>query len=1044
MVVRLFLGGLPHDISAADLRSRFNPFGKVESIDIIPPKDNQITTAAVPTSTQTSNGPTCRGFAYIELDPKDEVSIHKCLSVYNNSKWRGNVLRVELAKPSYLARLHVEWQEQARLEEQQPRQLLQNPQQPVDHGSWFLPTSAKAAAPTRPPCAMPSQAMRPLPPPEVSAASLAAATAAAEAAAAKRTKAAARSSRPTGPVPPPAPADLSQPLSLPNPHNHRHPIEVNLAQPAKLPRRSFPAVIPLPLSCLEWQRDDDFGEQLRAFNDEDEDEDESDNGDDSTGGGIITGNRPSRPPSTAPPLNDGGAVARPPKRSRIELPVAAAEAPSVLYYLNRVWAQPMRPYTPSAVSDGVVLAAQAAVGTISHSGVGATVPPKQPGFLQTHVEHVQEQDQEAAMGDKGSTKLLRLQGRNGPVAAAGAAAVLTGDANEAAAAAAAGSRQLPHALPAPAPGAKREVRGEMLSMFKVLKAIDSETRKRSAEEAAAARAAEARAATAVGSRKGSKEAKQQEQKMMMALRGQAIVSAPAMVAGGDVGSEEGGDRVVNFLEEGDADRTEMAGSRLMQEQELMLDKFDDSDGKSEDFGDVSVDSDGDGEVFHRVKKGSGGPRGRTAFAARTILDGGGSGSNRRDAKVNAGGKTAKASSTGVAASQPPSPRVQPMAEPKVPRVAPPSAQPMAEPKVPRVAPPSAQPMAEPKVPRVPPPSAQPMAEPKVPRVAPPSAQPGPHSQQAKRFREVSDAAEEGGTGCGAAAGQRSAASRRLSAPPADVPLVPLGPQRGRAPGGRKGGSPAEDLLARFGGDSNSDCEEVFRDVDSADSEVEGVSGRVWGRPAQVAAATNAAAAGFASKQQADQPSMGWVSFLDDVEDGFRGADSGGMKGGTVDKRKVIGTGDAGGHRRQSGGRGRAGGGRRMGTPARTGNDSIHKGELRPPVTPAVEPHAGDGHDSYGSQDAKVLEAAGKQGPASAPPSSLLARQQQQPVSGGPLLATSFVRPTGCSDEELRAAWMASFGGLVEGARDNARTAQRAIQGRAGSGGARRGPGPRRR
>ncbi|GIL66106.1 hypothetical protein Vafri_19715 [Volvox africanus] len=1084
MVVRLFLGGLPHDISAADLRSRFSPFGKVEAIEIIPPKD-QTTTAVAQTSFQTLSGEKCRGFAYVELDPKDEASVHKCLSVYNNSKWRGNVLRVELAKPIYLARLHVEWQEQARLEEKQPQQLLQTGQQPFDPGNWFLPKSAETAAPTRPPSAKPSQATRPLPPLEVSAASLAAATAAAESAAAKRAKAATRSSRRTGPVPPPAPADLSQPLNLPNPYNRHRPIEVNLAQPAKLPRRSFPVVTPLPLARLEWQRDDDFGELLRAFSDVEDDEGDSDN-DSMTGGGSITANGPYRRPLNIPSSKDGGAAARPRKRSRTDLPFAAARsgtlsaaagAPSALYHLNHVWAQPMRPYNPStaaaaAADDGAgPVVAQAVGGMTSQYGVVANMPPsKELDLLQPHVE--QGRGQTAATDGKGSTKLLHLQDRNAPVAAAGAAAVMNDDADEGAVSAVPGSRQLPQALPVPVPVTKREVRGEMLSMFKVLKAIDSETRKRSAEEAAAARAVEARATTAVGSWKGPKGAKQQQQKkMMMASRGQTNGSAAEKAEVAD-GLEEGGDGVVNFL-----DGDEAAGNRF-QAQQLMLDKFDDSDelGRSEDDEDASADSDGDSEDFHHIKVGSVGPLGHTVLAARP-MGGGNGGSGTRDANLTAGGRTAKASSMANTASPPPSisapptaeprvprvappsapptaepkvprvapPSAPPTAEPKVPRVAPPSAPPMAEPKVPRVAPPSAPPMAEPKVPRVAPPSAPPMAEPKVPRVAPPSAPPGTHSRPSKQPRELSDAAEAGVVRHRAAAALRSAPSRRLSAP--DVPLVPLGPHRG--------GAPAEDLLARFGGGNDSDCEEVFHDVYSTDSEMEDVSGRVQGAAtttaAMVPAAPATAAAVIASKRlPADLPSTGWVSFLDDVEeDGSRAAGSGrGRAGTTLDKRKVIGSDVSGGQRRQSSdGRGRTGGGRGTGTPVHTATDSVRKGVLRPPSapTPSEEPHVGEGQNNGGSRDAEVLEAPvrERQCPASAPP--LLVRQKQRaPASGGPLLATSFVRPAGSSDEELRAAWLANFGGLIEGARDNVRTAQRAIQGRVGAGGPRRGPGSRRR
>jgi hypothetical protein len=64
--VRLFVGGLPADITVAELQSRFKPFGTILGMEVVPQKD--------------AKG-TCRGFAYVDLDPISEASLHKCFTV---------------------------------------------------------------------------------------------------------------------------------------------------------------------------------------------------------------------------------------------------------------------------------------------------------------------------------------------------------------------------------------------------------------------------------------------------------------------------------------------------------------------------------------------------------------------------------------------------------------------------------------------------------------------------------------------------------------------------------------------------------------------------------------------------------------------------------------------------------------------------------------------------------------------------------------------------------------------------------------------------
>ena len=68
-MVRLFIGGVPADVEPPELQSRFSPFGMVRLCEYARPK-------GIP-----GFPPIRRGFAHIELQPKDEAAIAKCLSV---------------------------------------------------------------------------------------------------------------------------------------------------------------------------------------------------------------------------------------------------------------------------------------------------------------------------------------------------------------------------------------------------------------------------------------------------------------------------------------------------------------------------------------------------------------------------------------------------------------------------------------------------------------------------------------------------------------------------------------------------------------------------------------------------------------------------------------------------------------------------------------------------------------------------------------------------------------------------------------------------
>lgn len=70
-MVRLFVGGLPPSVHRSELEARFVPFGRVAASELAEPKG----------LSQASDGPAARGFAYVELEPKDEGAIAKCLSL---------------------------------------------------------------------------------------------------------------------------------------------------------------------------------------------------------------------------------------------------------------------------------------------------------------------------------------------------------------------------------------------------------------------------------------------------------------------------------------------------------------------------------------------------------------------------------------------------------------------------------------------------------------------------------------------------------------------------------------------------------------------------------------------------------------------------------------------------------------------------------------------------------------------------------------------------------------------------------------------------
>ncbi|XP_025916973.1 nucleolar protein 8 [Apteryx rowi] len=102
---RLYVGGLGHTVSKAELQERFSKFGRVLDAEIITRKDEQ--------------GNPMKTFAYISVSIS-ETDLRKCVSILNKTKWKGGTLQIELAKESFLHRLAME-REEAKLQKEKPQ-----------------------------------------------------------------------------------------------------------------------------------------------------------------------------------------------------------------------------------------------------------------------------------------------------------------------------------------------------------------------------------------------------------------------------------------------------------------------------------------------------------------------------------------------------------------------------------------------------------------------------------------------------------------------------------------------------------------------------------------------------------------------------------------------------------------------------------------------------------------------------------------------------------------------------------------------------------
>ena len=92
MLRKIYVGGLPDEISESNLSERFGNFGKINSIEIA-------RSALEPHN--------CRGFAHINIEI-DSHSWDRLRSTFNGSLWKGKKIRIEEALPDYKSKLLLE------------------------------------------------------------------------------------------------------------------------------------------------------------------------------------------------------------------------------------------------------------------------------------------------------------------------------------------------------------------------------------------------------------------------------------------------------------------------------------------------------------------------------------------------------------------------------------------------------------------------------------------------------------------------------------------------------------------------------------------------------------------------------------------------------------------------------------------------------------------------------------------------------------------------------------------------------------------------
>ena len=91
---RFYVGNLVADINEDDLRSLFDRFGSVSSVDIKNKRD--------------IDGNVTATFAFVKLDELSDNDVTNVIKQCNHLKWKKQIIRVQLAQESFMDRLQKE------------------------------------------------------------------------------------------------------------------------------------------------------------------------------------------------------------------------------------------------------------------------------------------------------------------------------------------------------------------------------------------------------------------------------------------------------------------------------------------------------------------------------------------------------------------------------------------------------------------------------------------------------------------------------------------------------------------------------------------------------------------------------------------------------------------------------------------------------------------------------------------------------------------------------------------------------------------------
>ncbi|KAI9354958.1 hypothetical protein BD770DRAFT_436137 [Pilaira anomala] len=103
---RIYIGGLPASVTENEITERFSKFGKVNKVTVAKNVEGE-----------------CRGFAHMDIFTTTK-QWDSCLGVYNGAKWRGQVLKLEEAKPDFQDRFKQRQEKIKEQEEKKKKRLL--------------------------------------------------------------------------------------------------------------------------------------------------------------------------------------------------------------------------------------------------------------------------------------------------------------------------------------------------------------------------------------------------------------------------------------------------------------------------------------------------------------------------------------------------------------------------------------------------------------------------------------------------------------------------------------------------------------------------------------------------------------------------------------------------------------------------------------------------------------------------------------------------------------------------------------------------------